>query len=410
MLLKGGGGRLRGAFASRDFRRFTVGSGVSLIGLWMQRIGVAWVTWELTGSATWLGLVAFADLFPTVLVSPLSGAVADRLDRRRIAIITQTLAMVGAGALALLAWTDTLSLGWLVALTACQGLVLSFWQPARMALLPALVPPADLGVAVAVNAVIFNAARFVGPALAGPLLAADGVHWVFTVNALSYGVMVVTLVGLGSGDRRAGVATEGLFRAMASGYLYVLGHPGMVGLLLLTLVNSLCLRPVAELLPGFADEVFHRGANGLAALAGAIGLGAMVGGLWLAERPADTDLLQRVVASQAVLVGAILGFVLTPWFSLALGCLAIAGGAMVIVGAGSQTLVQLTVDPDKRGRVMALFGMVFRGAPALGALWLGGLADRWGFGPAQALGCGLGAVMAGWVWRRRDYLRQHLSS
>ena len=401
-------GRLGRAFRSRDFRRFTVGSSISLIGLWMQRIAVGWVTWELTGSGVWLGVVAFADLFPTVLVSPFSGVLADRFDRRRIALLTQGLAMSGSALLALLSLGDNLSLSGLIVLTAFQGLVISFWQPARMALLPDLVRPGDLATAVALNSVIFNAARFIGPALAGPLLVYAGPGWVFAVNALSYVAMLVALAGIHPPRRPAGGTREGLLKAILTGYRYTLHHPGISVLLGLMITSSLCLRPVAELLPGFADQVFQRGADGLAALAGAIGVGAVAGGLWLAQRATVLGLTRWVLGSLLVLVLALVGFVLTGRFILALVCLAVAGGAMVIAGAGTQTLVQQAVSPDKRGRVMALFGMVFRGAPALGALWLGGLSEWLGLSLALAVGCGLAGGVGCWAWRRRRALQQVL--
>ena len=248
--------RLVRAFRHRDYAIYFAGNTITLIGLWMQRIAVGWVAWELTESATWLGIVAFADLFPVMVISPLAGTIADRVNRLTIATVTQSIAMVQAATLAVLSFTGMLDIWGLFGLALLGGVVMSFWQPARLSLVPSLVPKEDLPSAVSVNAVLFNGARFIGPALAGLLILNASAGWVFLANAVSY---VSFLIALQFVRRDAGAPAmkgrDSIGTAMAEGYRYAFGHQGIGPLLLLMCVTCICMRPVFELLPGFASEV-----------------------------------------------------------------------------------------------------------------------------------------------------------
>src|SRR5258708_4030902 len=179
-----------------NFGLYSAGSGVSLIGMWMQRIAIGWLTWQLTESGFWLGVIAFADFFPVILVGPIAGAVADRWDRLKVVKISQTISLLQAMALFALTVSGHINIGLLVTLTAFQGFIVAFNQPARLALVPSLVPEADLASAVAINSVVFNLARFVGPMFAGLAIVWSGVAAAFAANALSYVVFFVALARL----------------------------------------------------------------------------------------------------------------------------------------------------------------------------------------------------------------------
>ena len=392
------------ALGNRNYGFYAAGNSVSLIGTWVQRIAVGWLAWELTGSGAWLGAVAFADLFPAVFVGPIGGAVADRVSRLRIIAIAQALAMLQAVALLWMTWTEAASIELLFALVLANGVVMGFNQPSRLALVPSLVPRRDLATAVAINAIIFNLARFIGPAVAGLLIVWWGVAAAFAANALSFVAFFLAIsrirmegdgIAPGRGGRRSLLADVG------DGIRYTFRHPGIGPMLFLLAVLSLCVRPFVELMPGFADAVFHRGAEALAILSSTIGVGAVLSGLWLAQRGSGPGLARLTLLSAGAVALAVLGFAATDVFWLALVAVAAAGLAMVLSGVGAQTLIQLTVEPEMRGRVMSLYGIVFRGGPAAGALIIGALSEFLGLRWPLAGGEVLALAVWAWIWLRR---------
>ncbi|MBO6560897.1 MAG: MFS transporter [Nisaea sp.] len=399
------------AFRNRDYSIYCIGSSLTVIGLWMQRIAIGWVTWKLTESPTWLGIISFAELFPVVLLSPFAGALADRLDRIQIARVAQCLNMVQATILTALTLSGTLTIWSLFALALWTGIVVSFWQPARMALIPNLVRREDLASAVAINSVIFNAARFVGPAIAGLVIVGYGAGYAFLANAISYLPFIAALFMIRPRpDLTPRKSHGGLFAQMVEGYSYSLRHPGIGPTLVLMLVSCICMRPVFELLPGYAVEIFARGAEGLSMMATVTGIGAVVGGIYLGQRAGLEGLVQLSLVSVAAMIASLLVFSLTSNFWIGLFSLAVAGGAMVTHGAGSQTLIQSAVDEGMRGRVIALYGMMFRGGPAVGALAMGWVSDWAGLRAPLIVGCALTALALFWMISRRAAIREALEA
>jgi predicted MFS family arabinose efflux permease len=395
--------RIAAALGQSNYRAFTAGNAVSLIGTWLQRVAVGWLAWQLTKSGTWLGLVAFADLFPTVILSPLAGALADRFARLRIVIVTQIVAMLQAIALAALVYADAMTIERLFALTVALGIANALNQPARLALIPSLVEREHLPSAIAINSIVFNSARFLGPAAAGFAIAQGGIAVAFLANALTYVAFLIALALVRLAEAGAPPARRGLFGDTVDGYTYAARHPGIGPMLLLLAITSLTSRAFVELLPGFADAVFHRGPEGLAWLTAATGLGAMAGGLWMAQRPSTAGLTGLIVGNVLVMAAALIGFVATDNFAFAFFCLLVAGFSLVVNGIGAQTLVQHAAAPDMRGRVMATYGMIFRGGPAIGALVMGTLSSQVGL----QLAVGAGAVLCAlsWLWARRQRRR-----
>ncbi len=406
--------RIFSVFRSANYRVYISGSSINLIGSWMQRIAVGWLAWELTGSGGWLGLVAFADLFPSVFVGPIGGAVADRFDRIRVIAVAQTLAMIQATTLFVLTAAGQITIEWLLVLVLMNGIVMGFNQPSRLALIPSLVPREDLSTAVAINAIVFNLARFIGPAAAGLIIVTSGVAAAFAANALTFPFFLLALWRLrlpAVANAKARATVAGIWADIREGLAYVAGHAGIGPLLVLLVMMSIMVRPFVELLPGFTDQVFARGAEGLAILSSTIGVGAILGGVWMANRSGGNQGLTRLALGSAVVVAlAILGFAATDNFAVAVACVAISGCAMVGAGVASQVLLQSAVDPAMRGRVMSLYGIIFRGGPAAGALVIG-LASEWvGLRWPLAMGC-LGALAAcAWAWGRYGVLRRELEA
>jgi predicted MFS family arabinose efflux permease len=394
-------GAIPRTLAHPNFGTYVAGSSVSLIGTWMQRIGVGWLAWELSHSGTVLGLVAFADLFPTMVIGPFGGALADRGDRLRTIKIAQTLIMAQSLALFGLTASGLITVPLLLGLVLFSGVVIGFNQPARLALVPSLVPRADLATAVAINSIVFNGARFVGPALAGLAIVWLGVAAVFALNALSFLAFLFALGRLRLPPLAPARGAGSMLGAIGEGLRYTSAHPGIGPILLLQAILAVSARPFFELLPGFAAEVFARGASGLATLSSSVGIGAVVAGLWIAQRGGQAQLAWLVLLSSLLIALSTLGFALSGWFPLAVACVALAGYAMVVAGVGTQTLIQTVVEEQMRGRVLSLFGLIFRGGPALGALVMGAASEVVGLQAPLAAGALLGLIACGLLWRRR---------
>jgi MFS family permease len=394
----GGFGNIARAFASRNYRIYVTGNAISLTGTWLQRLAIGWLAWQLTHSGTWLGLVAFADLFPTVVLSPWAGALADRAERVRVIWVSQCVATTQATALALLTWFDAIDIIGLFTLAAMMGIANAINQPARLALIPELVDRANLPSAVAINSIVFNGARFIGPMLAGIIIAQGGISLAFAVNAAGYVAFAVALARLDLPPAKRQASEHKMLRAVIEGYLYAARHPGIGAMLMLMAVTSLGTRGFIEMLPGFADKVFGRGPEALAWMVGMVGLGAVVGGLWMVRRPAVEGLTAIVFANTLLMSAALLAFTATAQFWIALPCLAAAGFGLVVSGIGAQTLVQSAVAAAMRGRVMALYGMIFRGGPALGAVLTGTASSHFGLRLPIAAGALLCAAY--WLWAR----------
>ena len=412
MALTSGFDSIASAFSDRNYRVFSIGNILSHNGTWAQRTAVLWLTWELTRSGFWLGLISVADLLPVMIIGPLAGALADRVNLLTMMKVTQILAGLQSAVLAGLTLAGVMTPELLLALVLVHGVILSFNQPARLALIPHLIRRRNLSAAIGINSMIFNSARATGPMIGGLLIGSYGVGYAFAFNAVSYLWFVGSLFLLLLDNPRSGADASrrlgDMPREIGDGFRYALGHPGIARMLVILCVVSVCGRPYMELLAGFADEVFGRGAQGYALLVSMTGLGAMLGSLWLAQRGQVEGLTARVVTAILVLSLSLAGFAATNLFGFALACLFVTGFAVIVVGAGEQTLLQNAVDPAMRGRVMSLYGMIGRGAPALGALVMGALAESLGFQVpviAGALGC-----LALWHWasRRREAMARAL--
>ena len=397
-LLPGGLGNVVLAFNHRNYRIYASGNAVSLVGIWMQRIAVGWLAWTLTRSGTWLGVMSMAEFLPVVFLSPLAGALADRRDRVGIIRVTQIAGSIEATLLAVLVYTGTITIELLLGLTLLLGVFNAMAQPSRLALIPTLVDRAALPSALAINAIIFNSARFLGPAVAGIVIARVNVGAAFTVNAATYVAFLIAMTNLRGLPALPVGATQSVLKASTEAYVYASRHPGIAPMLLLFTVTTVGTRGFVELFPGFADSVFGRGPEGLSMLTSTVGLGAIFGALWMLLRPAIAGLTRLVLGNTLVISLAILAFTATDRFVLALPCVFLAGTAMTITGIGAQTLLQAAVDIRMRGRIMALYGMIFRAGPAVGAVLMGSLSERFGLRLPLALGalvsCGF------WAWTR----------
>ena len=376
------------SLAHRNFRLYFLGQAVSLIGTWMQQVALAWLVWQITGSAWWLGLVGFASQVPSFFLGPVAGVVVDRRPRHRILLWTQSLAMVQAfvtAALAAFAPTDTPQERLLLALDilglgAFLGLVNAFDLPARQAFLTEMVASReDLANAIALNSSIFNGARLVGPALAGLVLYLAGAAVCFTINGVSYLAVLAALLAMDVPPEPER-SEEPFGKRLREGVAYAFTFPPIRDLILLLALVSLVGMPYAVLLPVFATEILGGGALVLGLLSAATGVGALCGALLLAARKSVVGLGRWIALGPGAFGLAVTGFALSAWLWLSLLMLFLAGFALMMHMAASNTVLQTIVDEDKRGRVMSLYTMAFMGMAPLGSLLAGALAERFGRG------------------------------
>jgi MFS family permease len=381
-----------------NFGIFTLGNTVSLIGMWMERIAVGWLTWQLTESGFWLGVVAFADFFPVVVIAPFAGAAADRWDRLRVVKVSQSILLMQATVLFALTVSGHINVLLIVLLTAIHGIVVAFNQPARLALVPSLVPRGDVGAAVAINSVSFNLARFIGPIFAGLAIVWSGVAAAFGANALTYVVYLLALarIRIPPGEDDEVAAPRSFIGEIHDGIRYTATHPAIGSLLLLLIAIGVGGRPLTELLPGFADDVFHAGAAGLSILASAVGAGAVLAGLWLGHRANSSNLVAVTLATTLGMALSVVAIIATDRLWLAVPAVVAYGFCMSAAGIASQTLVQLASARNMRGRVMGLYGLIFRGGPAIGALGAGIISVQLGLRWPVAIGALL--LVAAWLW------------
>jgi MFS family permease len=385
---------------NRNYRVYTAGNAVSLVGTWMQRASVLWLAWALTHSTVWLGIVSVADLLPTLVLSPLAGVLADRVDRVRLIWITQVIAMAQAVLLAALTFSGAITVELLFVLTLALGAANAVNQPARLALIPNLVERASLTSAVAVNSLVFNGARFIGPAVAGIIIDRGSMGLAFAVNAATYLPFIAALArirltpdaAVARGTRRE------LIGDTLAGYAYALRHPGIGRMILLFSVTCFSLRGFIEMFPGFADVVFGRGPVGYTWLTATLGLGAVAGGLFMVRRPGIHGLTALIIGHTFLTAVAALGFTATANYWVAIACVFVCGFSLVTTGISAQTLIQNAVDPAMRGRVLGFYGMLFRGGPAFNALALGWLSER--FGLRLSVAAGAVICLLYWAWAR----------
>lgn len=387
------------ALTSRNYRIYFSGQLVSLAGTWMQQIAMVWLAYRLTNSALVLGMVGFASQIPILLLGSLTGVLTDRFDRRRILLATQSVAMLQALSLAVLTWLHWISPNWLIGMAFVLGCVNALDVPARQAFAAQLVEDRDdLPNAIALNSLLMNAARFVGPALAGFAVAAIGEAWCFAVNAASYLAVLLALLAIDARSRPA--KHESAMHALRQGIDYVVGHADIRQRLLTVATVSLLVTPYAVMMPLFSSEIFHGDARTYGLLIASAGGGSLLAGLYLASRR-DTATLARRVNLAVIAAGAGLAlFAVNRVLALAFPIVMAVGFFVLLVVAGSNTLIQVRVEDAYRGRVMAIFSMAFLGIAPLGSFTVGWLAHAVGV-PPTLLGCGLATVVLGVVVRRR---------
>jgi MFS family permease len=395
------------ALRSRDFRIYFGGQLVSMAGTWMQQVAMGWLAYKLSGSALVLGMLGFASQAPILLFGLLGGVWVDRMDRRRLMFWTQGLSLFQALTLAVLTWQGWITVPLLLGLAFLLGCINAVDLPARQSLLVHLVDDrALLPNAIALNSTLVNVSRFLGPALAGFVIAWAGEAVCFLLNALSYLAVLLALLALHA--RPGGDASKHPFLALQEGLQYIRGHGDIRMFLALVAAVSFLLTPYVVLMPIFAKTEFAGDARTLGLLVGSAGFGSLLAALFLSSRPSVAGLGRRV--SLVVPLGgtALALFGLNTVHALAYPILMVVGFTVVLAAAGTNTLLQHWVRDDMRGRVMSAFTLAFLGIAPLGSLTMGSLAEQVGIRPTLVV-FGLILVAVGLVHRRALW-RRHESA
>ncbi len=379
------------ALNHRNFRLFFGGQGISVIGTWVQQIALTWLVYRITNSAFLLGVVGFSGQIPLLIVTPFAGVLADRLDKHKILLYTQSLSMVQAFVLAVLVLTKNILVWEIITLSIVQGIFDALDMPTRQSFMVEMVGNSreDLGNAIAMNSSMVNSARLIGPAIAGILISLVGEGWCFLLNAISYIAVIVSLLRMDVVHKKASAQKKEAFKELKEGLHYAFSFAPIKAILILLAVVSFMGAPIRILVPVFVKQFFNGGANLFGFLMGVSGLGALTGAIILMNRKSVLGLGRLITYSVFAFGTGIIAFAICHVLALSLIFMFMTGIGMMIQLAGSNTMLQTIVENDKRGRVMSLYAMSFRGIAPFGSLLAGVVAGL--------IGASLTLVIAGIV-------------
>jgi MFS family permease len=385
------------ALTHRNYRLFFSGQIISLTGTWMQQVAVGWLVYRMTNSPFLLGIVGFIGQIPTFLFTPFAGVIADRHNRRSMLLITQTLSMCQALIFALLILTKHIQVWQIIVLSAVLGVINSFDIPIRQAFTVEMIENReDLGNAIALNSSMVNAARLIGPSIAGLLIASVGEGICFLLNAISYLAVIASLILMKIAPKKIHASAKHIFYELKEGFRYAFNFSPIRSILLLLGLISLVGVPYQVLMPVFARDIFHGGPAALGFLVGMSGVGALAGAIYLAARRTVLG-LGRIIALSSGLFGVgIIAFSFSQVLGISMLLLLACGFGMMVQMASCNTILQTIVEEDKRGRIMSFYTMSFMGMTPFGSLLAGSLASKIG-APHTLLiggaGCIIGAVL-----------------
>jgi MFS family permease len=397
------------ALRHRNFRLFFGGQSISLIGTWMTRVATSWLVYRLTKSSLLLGTVGFAGQIPTFLLAPLAGVIVDRIDRRKVLVWTQTLAMVQSLVLAWLTLSHRVTIAEVLALSAMQGVINAFDMPGRQSFMIRMVEDrADLSNAIAINSSMVNVARLIGPSLAGLLIAATNEGWCFLIDGVSYIAVIASLLMMRVSHEKLEHAGTTMGSQLREGWAYVVDSMPIRSILLLFGLLSLMGWPFMVLMPIFAAQVLHGGPHTLGFLMGAVGVGSLISALAMVMRRSVRGLTKMIPIAAAVFGVGLICFGFSNSLLLSLPMMLVTGFGMMQGLTTSNTILQTLVDEKMRGRVMSYYTMAFVGMAPFGSLLAGGLAHEIGAQRTvifSGVACIVGAL---WFWSRLSAIRKDM--
>lgn len=384
------------ALKSPPFRSYIISLHLALNGFWAQRVIMGWLAWQMTGSASFVGLVAFLNFFPTLFVSPLFGVVADRIDVRLGSIFSYAAAGTLSGIFATISILGGLTPVLLALFSLLTGIISSINHPMRMSLTPRLAPAKDLPSVVAITALNFNLSRLIGPVIGGVLIQVIGAPYAFAVTAVTYVAPVTAICFMRPRERAASTRPHksGYLTELLDGWRYALARPQVRAAIIFVGIGALAGRSVLETLPILANGVFGRGPSGLGYMTAAAGAGAAAASIFLAvSKPQQAGVFGRHTLAMPVIIPLLVAsLTLIDNFQMAVGVIALTGATVTLLGISLQSIVQLAIEDHYRGRVMGLWTTISIGSGAAGAILMGLLIDLTGVAEAQLA---IGLTLAG---------------
>ena len=397
------------AFRHRNFRLFYAGQAISLIGTWIQQIALSWLVYRTTGSAFLLGLVTFCTQIPMLIFVPLAGLLSDRHDRRKLMLVAYTLAAIQALTLGVLTLTGAIRVGQILLLGFLYGVIMAFETPARQALISQMVNSRDdLPNAIALNSVLMNSGRLIGPSIAGLLLVFISEGWCFLINSASFIAIIASTIMMRLPHRKAARAPTSLAHDLAEAARYAWQTRPVRLFLLLVALISLTASPYTVLMPIFARDIFGGDAHTLGFLVGSAGLGAVIGTAFLTTRPNVFELSRLVPFTSATAGIALMLVGVSTIYWLSLAFMACLGFGIIVTAASVNMMLQTLVDEDKRGRIISFYAMAFLGVAPFGGLISGALASHIGAPATAMIGGSCCLLGAWWVGRRLPAVRAEL--
>jgi len=391
---------------SRNFKLFFYGQIVSLLGTWMQNIALGWLVYRLTNSVFLLGLVGFAGQIPSLLITPFAGVYADRLNRHKVMIITQISSMLLAFALAFLVFSNSIQVWHILLLATLNGVVLAVDTPFRHAFLLVMVGDKSLlQNAIALNSTLINSARFIGPTIGGIIIAMVGEAWCFFINGVSFFAVIGALMAMKIDAVHNSHKDSSVFQDLKEGLRYSYSNLPIRYLLLLVVVTGFFGLPFQVFMPVYAKDILGGGAELLGILTGSMGAGALVGAFYLASQKSSVSIPRIIILTVVVFSLTLMGFAYSTIIPLSIGLMFFMGFGIIASFAATNTLLQVIVDEDKRGRVVSLYGMSFMGITPIGSLLLGSLSHRWGV-QVVLFACGFFCLLALILFARKVPLIQ----
>lgn len=401
---------LRSVFANRNFAIYVSANGISLIGFWMQRLAISWLTWELTESEFWVGAVAFAELAPLLIVSPIVGVWADHFNRKHLTMMTQFGMMLQSLILYLLIVFDVINVELLFFFALLDGILQAAHQPIRLSIVPNLVRRKDIVSASSFTAVLFNVARLLGPALAGVVISLFGTSIAVLCNAITYIPILIAWLYIKLPENKSDVAMSSIGKGIGEGVSYIRNIPALGSIFVLQTILACGIRPVTLMLAAFVGAVYNGGADDLAMFTAVLGFGAVAGGMYITLRGRAQGLVMSMLRNSLVSIAGLAIFASTADYMLGLMMIFIVGWSVTLSAVSSQTLIQNSIDDKVRGRVLALWAAATRGATAIGVLLIGLFADFFGlFWPniVAALFCLWGLI---WFWRHQKQMQAYFEA
>jgi len=398
---------IRSLFSNKNFAIYVSGNSISLIGFWMQRLAISWLTWEVTESEFWVGAVAFAELAPLLIISPIVGVWVDRANRKLLTVLCQSTMMLVSFVLFLLIISDLVSIKILFIFALLDGILQAIHQPIRLAIIPNLVEKKDIVSASSFTAVVFNVARLLGPAFAGIIISFYGSAMAVLCNTITYIPILMAWFFINLPFTKKINSEDSFINGLQEGVHYIKNIPALSHIFILQTILACGIRPATLMLAAFVGAIYKGGADYLALYTAVLGMGAVIGGMYITLQGKAKGLVRSMLINSLISIIALAVFAWTTQVYLGLLAVFAIGWTITLSAVSSQTMVQNSIDDELRGRVLSLWAALTRGAAAIGVLIIGFFADYFGLFWTNIIAAMLCLVGLIWFWQKSHQMQSY---